>query len=270
VRRALLCSLSAVVLVTVHAQAPRPLPASVPERLGRAILGFERAQADPSVAGMMDVALARWGFAVQWWLAAAHGDPGARLASGVLLECVAHRAGTGLISQNMLPEAARGRCMSFSPSDCHRQARRVYARVIAEKKERAATPEIALRVARLESLDDPRRGQETLRELAGSSGDARMKYLATLFLGASAEARREIDAARSAYREAMRIDPRWSSARFAAATLSVRAGDIPRDALVQPSVDEGPPDPYYGYPCTILTASVATELESRQQRLFER
>lgn len=269
-RRALLCSLGAIVLAAGSSQAPRPLPASVPERLGRAILGFERAQADPSVAGMMDVALARWGFAVQWWLAAAHGDPGARLASGVLLECVAHRAGTGLISQNMLPEADRGRCMSFSPSDCHRQALRLYARVIAEKKEHAVMPEIALRLARLESLDDPRRGQEALREFAATSSDVRLRYPATLFLGASAEARREIDAARNLYLEAMRIEPRWSSARFAAATLSVRAGEAPREALVRPAVGDGPPDPYYGYPCTILTASVAGELESRRQSLFDR
>jgi hypothetical protein len=98
----------------------------------------------------------------------------------------------------------------------------------------------------------------------------RLRYLATLFLGASAEARRDVDAARGAYDRAMRIEPRWSSARFAAATLKVRAGEIPRATLVRPSANSGPPDPYYGYPCTILTASVADELESRQQRLFQR
>ena len=251
-------------------QISRPLPTSVPERLGRAILGFERSQADPAVAGKMDVGIARWGFATQWWLADTPNDPGAHLARGVLLECLAHRAGSSLFSQTILPEDDRSRCRWASAPDCNNQARRVYDRTIARRDGDTVTPEMSLRLARLESLDDPRRGQETLRELAAASSDVRLRYLATLFLGASAEARRESDAARTAYHQAMRIEPRWASARFAAATLDVRAGEIPSETLVQPSANSGPPDPFYGYSCTILTAAVADELASRQRRLFER
>jgi hypothetical protein len=130
-------------------------------------------------------------------------------------------------------------------------------------------PELQLRLARLESLDDPPTGDDVLHDIAATSGDTRLRYLAALFLGAAAEARREFDVARDAYRDAMRIEQRWSSARFAAATLRVRTGELPDDTLVGSPGDSNMPDPYYGYPCTILTSSVARELVSRRQRLFQ-
>jgi hypothetical protein len=261
--------LSASALVIGQSLTVRPLPDSVPDQLGKAILGFERMQSNPAAAGMMDRSIAGWGFAVQWWLAVAPADPGAHLATGVLLECLAHRAGASLFTPIILPEANRVRCSWASSAECHREARRVYTRITARQTEKAVMAEIALRLARLESLDDPRRGYEALQEIATTSGDARLSYLARLFVGAAAEARREFDAAQDAYRGAMQFEPRWSSARFAAATLQVRAGEVPDEALIRSPADSSARDPYYGYSCTILTASVAAELESKQQRLFK-
>jgi hypothetical protein len=86
-----------------------------------------------------------------------------------------------------------------------------------------------------------------------------------MFLGLSAEKRRDLAGAVARYEQARVIGPDYASVRYALASVLLRQG-LTQPARELLNLSNGPAgvDPWYSYSCEILTPEVSTRLRQWQ------
>jgi hypothetical protein len=96
--------------------------------------------------------------------------------------------------------------------------------------------------------------------------DMRLKYLSWLFLGLAAEKRNDWALASSRYEHAMALAPTWPSAKHALAAVLIQDGKAQSASAVLKNLQFTGSDPWYGYPCQIMTLEVVSQLQEWERR----
>jgi len=237
-------------------------------------IGF---QSETASVGARD--LTRWGLGVQAWLRDEPDSAGAQLARGVLLECLASPGRPADASLAMLSRQDRDACgvdlgrtevrpgmVVWYPdlpagTRCGVPARQAYEAALR----RTPLPEARLRLAHLTLQQSgkplPSEQRQELRALAGQDLGRPLSYLTWLFLGRDSERRGDANGADEAFGAAIAVEPRWSSARTAAASARFERGDFDAARTLLGAGAELTDDPWYSYPCRILTGEVRDALD---------
>ena len=244
----------------------------------------------PVVAGSQD--LSARPSAVRAWLKSSPKDARAQLARGVLLECLASPVHREVPVWQLLPEEDAEACgtPAMPPGDqiqpgrvqtqfwstelvrrgCQRVARQAYERAL---KHDSSLTEARLRLSSL-TIRQPRTSplkndDRDLVSLTQSTEKRDFVYLASMFLGLGAERRGDLTAAKARYGHARTVASEWPSAAYALAAVMIREGDIEgASALLSKELSKPLEDPWYRYPCEILTPEIRNDLaawESRQR-----
>ena len=232
--------------------------------------------------------LITWGYAVRAWITSEPRNAKAQMARGVLLECLASPQLADGFLPDMLPPGDREECQAGLPvqsysagflssswrlkpmnvAGCRRAAMSSYIRVLSREP---TSPEAQLRTAAhvvKSSWPPPKADDARLVKLVNSEADPQVRFLALLFLGLGAERRMDLSAARARYEAARSINPAWISAQHSIASTLLQQGrfDLAQEALpVESRPDQS--DPWYSYPCRILTHDVLAELRVRQSKV---
>src|SRR5262249_52100825 len=114
--------------------------------------------------------------------------------------------------------------------------------------------EARLRAARIRAPADAGAALE-LERLAQTAGEPPFAYVAAISRAEVAQAPHDGEAATLWYERALELEPRSTAATIALSGLKQTA------ALSFGTLDA--PDPYYSYPCTILTADIDIALSAR-------
>jgi hypothetical protein len=218
----------------------------------RAALLAARAAADTigSLSPKANLALRHWSDAVDAWKREERGSAKPLLAEGVLLDCLGRMQ--GIKTRLVLNERAQPSFQSLAAERPGRAAR-AFERALEREPDLI---EARFRLARIRALEDAEpRALRELEDLAGGASDSPFTYLAAVSRAEAARAGSDRGAALFWYRRAIEIYPPSAAAAFGLA--SIEAGrSIAFETLAANDV-------YYGYPCTILTASVHSEMSER-------
>jgi tetratricopeptide (TPR) repeat protein len=189
-----------------------------------------------------------WTLAVTSWKKEAPG-PAVALAEGVLFDCLGRT--DRLMTNFTYGRAADRRFQELARANRFERAATLFE---AALKSDPTLLEARFRAARIRSLTDEK-AAEALEGIATSQTNADVSYLAAVNRAVIAQDRNDTPAAIRWYEYAQRLRP--GSTAAAVGLGLVDPGSRVRFASLD-SVD-----PYYTYPCRILTASVATELTRR-------
>jgi hypothetical protein len=252
--QAFLCALASGAVLVLSAQG-RP-PSTVVDdatklvRDGARSLGEELADRSKVVMGRLKAdesrAIQRWEFAVQSWKKERPLAAGALLAEGVLFDCLSRFHGiltVTLRSETRLP--------NFLDLAAQRPKRASKAFESALKIDPKLT-EARLRISRIRSTSNLDARKE-LERLAGETGLS--AYLAAMSRAEAANHLNDLQGAQLWYERAVTLMPNAPAARVG---LTGLASGVP---LPFEGLDRV--DPYYSYPCVVLTEPIAEELARR-------
>jgi tetratricopeptide (TPR) repeat protein len=190
----------------------------------------------------------RWDLVVQAWKKEKNTSPDALIAEGVLFDCLSRLHGilTGVLGS----EAAVPYFLDLAAQRPKRASKAFQA---ALKRDPHLT-EARFRDARIRA-DKDADARAQLEQLSTEPGP--MGYLATMSRAETARARDDDDGARRWYERAIARLPGAPAPHFGLAGLTPGSA-VPFDTLQ-------PTDPYYTYPCTVLTESASVELSRRMR-----
>jgi hypothetical protein len=195
-----------------------------------------------------DLAFRRLGEAVRLWKKEKDAGAAPLLAEGVLLDCLGRLQGVRM--SRLLWENTGGPFTELAPL---RQSRAARAFDAALKIDRSLI-EARMRRARLRAPKDSR-AMLDLEQIARNDTDPRFAYLAAVSLGAITHASHDLVGAASWYGRALVLHP-----QSMAATMGLRSlNHVATARLI--GLDSA--DPYYTYPCTVLTPGVDAALTVR-------
>ena len=201
-----------------------------------------------SLSGRGTSTFSNWNRAVQLWKKEKGAGAAPLLAEGVLFDCLGRLQGVRtLLVGNEAP------VQFFADLAADRPTRAAKAFDAALKLDPNLT-EARLRAARIRAPKDARAALE-LERLAQTPSAGPFSYLAAMGRAEAAQAHRDAAGATRWYERALELEPRSTAATIALSALKPAAA-VPFDAL-------GTHDPYYTYPCTILTPSVERAWSAR-------
>jgi tetratricopeptide (TPR) repeat protein len=194
-----------------------------------------------------DRAIRRWAVAVRDWKKERNAGAAPLVAEGVLFDCLSRLH--GIVTSQIATEKPVTYAADFA---ANRRGHAVKAFKAALDIERDLT-EARFRHARLRAADDPRARQELETLSDGSFGV--VSYLAAISRAEAARGLGDADGARRWYGRAAELRPRSAAPQIALASLG-QPRSLPFDTFETS-------DPYYSYPCTVLTEPVGAELARR-------
>lgn len=218
----------------------------------RAALLAARAAADTigSLSPNANLALRHWSDAVDAWKREDTAAAAPLLAEGVSLDCLGRMK--GIKTRLVFDERDQP---SFHSLAAERPGRAAKAFERALEREPDLI-EARFRLSRIRALEDADpRALRRLEDLAGGASDSPFTYLAAVSRAEAARASSDRRTALLWYRRAIEIYPRSAAAAFGLASIETGTS-IAFEAL-------DPNDVYYAYPCTILTASVHSQMSER-------
>lgn len=201
----------------------------------------------------------RWMLAVSAWAEEPGNGPVSALAEGVLFDCLGRTIhldqGVGR-TVYLMTDFTYGREADQRFEKLALPNRLDHSAKLLETSYKAdpSLIEARFRALRIRSLSDVR-AAAALETIATSQDQPLFAYLAAVSLGVRSQNRRDTQTALRWYRHALTIRPRST-----AATIGILVLDSDADADLE-TLDKD--DPYYSYPCQILTPSVASELSRR-------
>jgi len=198
-----------------------------------------------------DAALAfRWvDEAVQGWQKEKGAGAAPFLAGGVLLDCLSRLEGV-----KMDPVPSEGpKHPLFADVAALRRAAAVKAFDVTLKLDPTLV-ESRMRRARIRAQDDPKAAQE-LETIANDDGLTTLAYLAAVSRAVVARGAGDVAGAVRWYERALELNPRSAAAVIALSLIR------PAGASIFGTFDAN--DPFYTYPCSVLTPHVASELAAR-------
>jgi hypothetical protein len=209
-------------------------------------------------------ALLAWSEALKKW--GKEADTAAlQLARGVLFDCAAHRPPGEILFEPFFRDlAGNTSCRVEKHAQCAGQAERAYAKAVRLDP---SLTEARLRLAGARSERDPRETSVDLAQIhASTSTPVEMRYLAGIFLGKAAWARRDAVTASEWFTKASGLNRDWRTARLllsatSPARSSERAVDTPRADSI---------DPWYAYRCGVFTPWVRDTLASRIKKEMQK
>lgn len=227
----------------------------------RAIEDFARKKADEMAAlnasrlGFLsqdgNLAIRRWDEAVRQWKQEKGAGAGPRLAEGVLFDCLSRFHG---VLTAMVSSEPREGGLNYDPGTV--QAERPARAAKAFEAALEADPTLAearFRRARLRAAKDARARSELETLASGSPGV--FSYLAAISRAETARELEDHDGARRWYTRAAELMPGAPAPQLGLASLAP-----PRPLPFETFLVS---DPYYSYPCTVLTEPVGAELSTR-------
>lgn len=194
-------------------------------------------------------AFQRWESAVLAWQKEPESGAGAKLAAGVMYDCLTRL-------RNVWPPAlsdAKDMLVWSIPEKRVRQAVDAFKAAIESDR---ALVEARFRLDRLRGLKD-RSSVADLERLATEPAPAPYGYLAAMSRAEIASARHEEGSAQQWYARALELFPQSTAARVALSAFGLGEAR-PLEALPGE-------DPYYAYPCRVMTAPVANALAARMR-----
>ena len=244
--------------LVLSAQIPRP-PASVvteaTERVRDTALRHGEAVADRSkvIMGTLNAAEARsfhrWDRTVQAWKKEKHSGAAALLSEGVLFDCLSRLH--GILTGELRSEVS---VPYFLDLAARRPGRASKAFQSALRIDPNLT-EARFRDARIRADRDPGARQQ-LEELGNSTGA--IAYLAAMSRAETARTLRDAAGAQRWYERAVVLSPTAPAPRVGLAAL--------RPGMAVPFETLDRTDPYYSYPCVVLTAPVHADLSRRMEK----
>ena len=261
-RRTVAVGLFLCAQAVVRAQLPpQTLRAEAQQRTDRTAIE-EAQKAELILAGRLGAirndalaAMIPWSRAATAWKNEKQPGAGPHLAAGVLMDCLSRIRDVGT------PFFA-GDPMTPFPSDLAGQrAKRAADEFDAAVKANPSLIEARLRRARIRAPKD-RSAAAELERIANDDGAYPYSYIASISRAEVARAAHDDAASERWYRRALVLQPRSAAASIGLSTMSP-GQSLPLEAT-------GPADPYYEYPCTILTPDVAAALATRMTPLAKR
>jgi hypothetical protein len=197
-----------------------------------------------------------WSEVVRHWNR--HDDPGARaLVAGALMDCASHSTP----SATWFPLGhddigGNTHCRSGNPASCTREALRQYAEAL---KANPALDEARLRSLYLRDARAPEEFKEAAQISQGSS-NADVRYIARLMLGQWELTAGHTEAARAWFTAARTLNEHGIAPLIGLAAVDSPASvnDL-RVAITAPTHE----DPWYRFPCIVLTPQVQAEVLRR-------
>ena len=190
----------------------------------------------------------RWDAAVRQWKKERGAGAAALLAEGVLFDCLGRLEGVKtLVVSSEFPLPA------FADLAAQRPARAAKAFDAALKIDPHLI-EARMRTARIHAIKDVRADLD-LEKIANDETESPFPYLAAISRAALAQSNHDAASAIRWYERSLQLNPRSTAASIGLSTLK------PTMSVRFESLD--PNDPYYTYPCTVLTSSAATALAER-------
>ena len=190
----------------------------------------------------------RWDAAVRLWKKEKGSDAAPLLAEGVLFDCLSRLQGVKtlvLSNEKAVP--------FFLDLAAKRPSRAAKAFDDALKID-SSLVEARMRAARIRAPKDTQAARE-LERLAEGAEKMPFPYLAAMSRAEAAQMQRDVQGALRWYERAMALEPRSTAAAIALRALrpggAVAFADLRTD------------DPYYSYPCIVLTPAVSAELRAR-------
>ena len=190
----------------------------------------------------------RWDGAVRQWKKDKGGDTAPLLAEGVLFDCLGRLQGVKtpvLSSEKAVP--------FFLDLAAKRPSRAAKAFDDALKID-PNLAEARLRAARIRAPKDTQAARQ-LERLAEGAETTPIPYLAAMSRAEAAQSQRDVQGALRWYERARALEPRSTAAAIALRAL--------RPGAAVSFADLRTDDPYYSYPCVVLTPAVAAELRAR-------
>jgi len=195
------------------------------------------------------LAFRRWILAVGAWKKEKAAGAGALVSEGVLFDCLGRTL--GLYSDFRSGPGVDPRFDALGQPYRLQHAAGLFEKAVAVDSNLL---EARFRAARIRALDDAKAALE-LERFARASPDVELGYLAAVSRAAIAQGRRDTPTAIRWYEFALGLRPGSTAAIVGLSTLSP-SRPVQFEAL---EAD----DLYYGYPCRVLTPSIATELARR-------
>jgi hypothetical protein len=189
----------------------------------------------------------RWDTAV--WLWKKQKDAGAAplLAEGVLFDCLSRLQGV------KTPVLRSEKAVPYFLTLAEKRPSRAARAFDAALKIDPSLEEARMRAARIRAPMDRQAARELERLAEGAEGTP-LPYLAAMSRAEGARAQRDVQGALRWYERAVALEPRSTAAAIALRSL--------RPSPVVAFADLRTDDPYYSYPCTILTPAVAAGLRA--------
>ena len=212
-------------------------------------------------APVYDPYLLSWSEALKAWRHEAD-SAAVELARGVLFDCGAHRRDVDILfppGRNAL--AGNSSCSYIGQTNCAKEAEAAFAKAVMLDP---ALLEARLRLAAARSERNAEGDVDLQSVFEMTNAPSSVRYLAAIFLGKSAHARHDADAAAGWFAKAAGIDGQWTVAPLLRAAVS----NGPLIGL--PSAAGSSPDPWYSYRCEVLTPSVRSMLSSWMARADSR
>ncbi len=258
-----LCGVALALFAVAGLMAQSRPPQNVQQAASDRIKAFAQKQAEAmaakdarllgSLSDEGNAAIKRWDEAVRLWKKEKAAGAGPWLAEGVLFDCVSRLHGIVTAGISSEPTESRGGFIDVTPE---RPARAAKAFQAALKIDPALT-EARFRFRRIRARDDV----ESRRDLERLSmePDGLIAYLAAMSRAETARALGDPEGAQRWYARAAELRPDAPAPRIGLASLGPPR-PLPFETLQAA-------DPYYAYPCTILTTSVDAGLASRTTAL---
>ena len=203
----------------------------------------------------------RWDAALEAWL----GEPGehadAELAHGALFECLA-RYGSNVWTPAVNGEPGHSRKpFILAPADSKGRPGRALKALGRARTLDPSLTEAALRQLHVGTMQGDRTAATELEAFAGSAAPGSQRYVAAILRARVAQENKDWPAAARWFEEAARIHAPGVAARIA---LGVYRGEAEREPWPDQTAD-----PFYTFPCRLLTPAVAAALESRMSAVPE-
>jgi hypothetical protein len=248
--------LGGLTAVTAVAQIARP-PASTQEtqtelerfvqKEAEAIEGRLKAGTLGALNLGTNQAITRWDLAVRQWKREKDSGAAPLLAEGVLFDCLGRLQ--GIYTRQVGGEVSRP---LFADMAAARPARAVKSFDAALKLDPHLL-EARVRRARLRAIEEPEASRE-LERIADSAQPPPFAYLAAMSRAETARSQLDTTGAIHWYQRALQLHPTSTAATIG---LGVLKGAV----IALDNLDAK--DPYYSYPCRVLTSDVDAELARR-------
>ena len=190
------------------------------------------------------------------------GDSGAlQLARGILFDCAAHRPAREIaFSPAFVDLAGNSFCRIGHQPQCVEQAEKAFEKAT---KMTPALVEARLRLGAARSERQPDQGRTDLvRVHDAPASPPELRYLAAIFLGKAAWARRDTAAAGEWFQKAVALNGNSVAARL---LLSAASSNPSSESLFAVAPPEST-DPWYSYRCRVFTQDIRDNLTARMQR----
>jgi tetratricopeptide (TPR) repeat protein len=190
----------------------------------------------------------RWDGAVRVWKKEKGAGAAPVLAEGVLFDCLSRLQGV------KTPVLSSEKAVPYFLTLAEKRPSRAAQAFETALKIDPSLVEARMRAARVRAPKDSQAARE-LERLAEGAERAPFPYLAAMSRAEAAQAQQDVQGALRWYERAVVIEPRST-----AAAIALRSH---RPGAAVAFADLRTDDPYYSYPCTVLTPAVAAALRAR-------